>query len=291
MAVFERTFRRYQGHVTPEIWRFLVIPHYAFKDIFKSKWLVFFYGLCFLFPLILAVRIYLSNNLGALESMFGSGIPEGTFQVSAETFRIFLYVQGVLSFLLSLIIGPGLISRDLANNGLPLYLSRPISRTQYVLGKMSVIFILLSGVSWVPGLMLYGLQGSLDDGNWMSANLRVAMGLTVGSCVWIVLLALLALALSAWVKWKPVAAFLMCMVFGVGGFFALMVEMMFRRGWGDVGYFFDLGRLIVIVWSGLLDTPPPEGPSVGMAWVALVAVAALLVFILNRKLRAYEVVS
>ena len=50
------------------------------------------------------------------------------------------------------------MSPDLRNNGLPLYLSRPFSRTEYVLGKMSVLLILLSAITWVPGLLLFLFQ-------------------------------------------------------------------------------------------------------------------------------------
>ena len=39
-------------------------------------------------------------------------------------------------------IGPGQVSPDLANNALPLYLARPFSRVEYVLGKMSVLLVL-----------------------------------------------------------------------------------------------------------------------------------------------------
>lgn len=292
MAVHARTFHRYQGPVTPQTWRFLVLPHFIFKDIFKSKLLVFFYALCFLFPLLLAMGIYGSHKLDVLEPLFSPDFLE-QLQVGAGTFEFFLYFQGALAFLLTLFVGPGLISRDLANNGLPLYLSRPISRAEYVIGKISVIFILLSGISWVPGLMLYGLQSTLDEGDWMTRNLRVAFGMTVGAWVWILFLALLALALSAWVRWKPVAAFLMFMIFGVGSFFALMVNLLFfsgarERSWG---YIFDPGRLISIVWSGLLGTHPPDGPPAAVAWIALAAMAAFLLFVLNRKLRAYEVVT
>lgn len=293
MAVFERSFRRFQGTVTPQTWRFLVIPHYAFKDIFKSKLLVFFYALCFIPPLFISIWIYFSNNAdlqNALQSVGGGG---NILQVDADVFRVFLHMQGALAFVLTLIIGPGLISRDLANNGLPLYLSRPISRAEYVIGKLSVLFILLSGISWVPGLMLYGLQSSLDEGDWMNRHLRVALGITVGSWVWILFLGLLALALSAWVKWRPLAAFLIFMIFGVGSFFSAIVNLLFfgRGGTREWGYLFDPGRLVSIVWSGLLGTRAPDGPPVVVAWIGLGAMAAFLLFVLNRKLRAYEVVT
>ena len=46
---------------------------------------------------------------------------------------------------------------------------------------------------------------------------RIASGIFFGAWVWILLLALLALALSAWVKWKPAAGALMFGVFFVAG--------------------------------------------------------------------------
>ena len=42
-------------------------------------------------------------------------------------FQIFVGVQTGLAFLLTVLMGPPLISRDLANNALPLYLCRPLS--------------------------------------------------------------------------------------------------------------------------------------------------------------------
>ena len=65
----------------------------------------------------------------------------------------------MLALFLAAFIGPGQISPDLANNALSLYLARPFSRVEYVLGKMSVLLILMSVMTWVPGLLLFGLQG------------------------------------------------------------------------------------------------------------------------------------
>ena len=40
---------------------------------------------------------------------------------------------------------------------MPLYLARPFSRTEYVLGKASTLVILLSLLTWIPGLFLFGV--------------------------------------------------------------------------------------------------------------------------------------
>ena len=58
------------------------------------------------------------------------------------------------------------ISPDLSNNALPLYLCRPINRTEYILGKMAVLFIPLSCITWIPGLLLFAIQAGLQGQGW-----------------------------------------------------------------------------------------------------------------------------
>jgi len=37
MAVYERNYGRYKGELTPEWSRFLILPRYAWKDVFDSR--------------------------------------------------------------------------------------------------------------------------------------------------------------------------------------------------------------------------------------------------------------
>ena len=95
---------------------------------------------------------------------------------------------------------------DLRNNGLPLYLSRPFSRTEYVLGKMAVLVVLLSLDhldSRAAALLLPGLPGGRRLAG--ATTCGSALAIFVGSWAWILVVSLVALAISAWVKWKPVA--------------------------------------------------------------------------------------
>ena len=75
-------------------------------------------------------------------------------------------LQNGFAFFVTLLVGPPLVSRDLRNNALPLYLCRPFSRTEYVLGKMSVLLILLSAMTWVPQLLLFPFQSYLEGAQW-----------------------------------------------------------------------------------------------------------------------------
>jgi hypothetical protein len=48
--------------------------------------------------------------------------------------------------------------------------------------------------------------------------------------------------------------------------------------------------LIQIVWASLLHLDPVEGPPVFVAWIALFGIIAFSLWMLRRKIRAYEVV-
>src|SRR4029079_3805599 len=159
MAVYEHLYRAYEGEPQSAWSRFLVIPRYALREVFKSKLLTTIYVIWFIYPLVAAILVYLHHNVNAL-SLLQINVRE-LLPIDASFFRTFLEVQGGFAFILTVLVAPPLISRDLSNNALPLYLSRPLSRTEYVLGKMAVIVFLLSLVTWVPGLLVFFFQASL----------------------------------------------------------------------------------------------------------------------------------
>ncbi len=158
MAVYRRTYAAYSGRLTPEWSRFLVLFRYSRRSLFKSRFQTGLFVACFFWPLICLAMIYLANNVAFLQRLGGVG----QFIVIDNVFFFrFMTVQGVLAFLMTAFAGPGLISPDLANGALPLYFCRPFSRSEYALGKASVLAILLSEITWLPGLILFAVQGSL----------------------------------------------------------------------------------------------------------------------------------
>lgn len=288
MAVYERTYKRHTGPLTPLGTRFLVLPRYIFREVFKSRWMLVFFTLCFVFPLLSAVLIHLSNNADFLAFLPEFELP-GFLQMNAEFFDRFLRIQGGCAFAIALFVGPGLISKDLANNGLPLYLSRPFTRTEYVLGKISVLAIILSLVTWVPALLLMTMHANYVGFGWLAENARIVLGVFVGSWIWILTLGLLALAISAWVKWRPVAAFAMLFVMLAGEFFgSLLINSLFRT---DYGSLISLRVLIREVWSSLLGLSDADSLPIIAVTISLGLLIGFLLFLLYRKIRAYEVVK
>jgi ABC-2 type transport system permease protein len=288
MAVYERTYHRYDGPLTTPRRRFLVVPRYALAEVMRSRAFVMFYLLCFLPPFAGLIAIYLRHNLSALKLL---NVPldrlRDALPIDARFFAGGLALQGFLAFVLAVVVAPALISPDLRNNGLALYLSRPFSRAEYVSGKLAVLALLISTITWIPGILLYLLQGYLEGAGWFVAQGRALGALFAGSWLLIVSLSLLALAVSAWVKWKPVARIVLLILFFVMNGFGRVMEMALGTWWSEL---LSMRVVIETVWAGLFGLAPPTGMPVAAALTTLVAGSLLCLGLLLRRVRAYEVV-
>jgi ABC-2 type transport system permease protein len=284
--VYKRTYKRYEGAFTPGWSRFLIVPKSSFTRLFQSKFLVMYLVACFFYPLGCAVFIYLSHNLTFLQTF---NIPIGqALSINARFFQFFCGFQSALAYLLTAFVGPGLVAPDLANNALPLYFCRPFTRTEYVLGKMSVLMILLSLITWVPGLLLFLIQSSLAGSEWLHSNLWIAGAIFGGLFLWDVVLSLIALALSAWVKWRIAAGALILGVFFAGAGFGAAINSIVRTKYGGL---IDLAQVMSNIWAKMFrDDAVPDVP-VADSWAVLALVCALCLWLLARRVKAFEVVK
>jgi ABC-2 type transport system permease protein len=284
MAVYRHNYKPYSGTLTPAWSRCLVLFRYSRRNLFRSKFQTALFVACFFFPVLSLFTIYLVHSASFLQQL---GISSRLISIDNRFFFYFVNVQGVLAFLLTAFAGPGLISPDLANGALPLYFCRPFSRAEYVLGKSSVLAILLSQITWIPGLILFAVQASFAGPRWTWDNLWIAGSVVGSSLIWIAVLSLLAMALSAWVKWRIVAGALLLavMFFGIG--FAQAVNAVMQT---ELGYFLNLGYLMTTVEKALFQFGDGSQISVTGACVALLGYCGICLVLLMRKVRAYEVV-
>src|SRR5579872_4789791 len=284
MAVYRRSYRSYSGALTAPWSRFLVLFRYSRRDLFRSKLQTGFFVACFFYPVACVIMIYLAHSVSFLAKF---GIPPSILSIDNMFFFRFMSVQGVLAFLMTAFAGPGLISPDLANGALPLYFCRSFSRAEYVLGKSSVLAILLSQITWVPGLVLFIMQASLAGAGWTWTHLWIAGSLVLSSLLWIAMLSLLAMALSAWVKWRIVAGALLLAVMFFGAGFAQAINTVLQT---ESGHFFNVAYLMTTVWNSLFQLDAEHAIPVAQAWTALLLYCAICLGLLMRKVRAYEVV-
>jgi hypothetical protein len=111
MAVYKRTYQRYTGELTPSWSRFLILYRYSRQTLLRSRLLTGFYVLCFFYPLLCAIEIYLLHNLDFV-AKYGLDITR-FLAVDNRFFFYFMDVQGVLAFILTAFTGPGLVSHFL----------------------------------------------------------------------------------------------------------------------------------------------------------------------------------
>lgn len=285
MAIYRRSYKPYTGRLTASWSRWLVLFRYSRRNLFRSKVQTALFTICFFYPLLCLGGIYLAHNLTFLARI---GISANLISIDNRFFFRLLAAQGVLAFLLTAFIGPGLISPDLANGALPLYFCRPFSRTEYVVGKGSVLAITLSQITWIPGLVLFAIQAGFAGPRWAWDNLWIAGSLLLGSLIWIAILSLLAMALSAWVKWRIVAGALLLGVMFFGAGFGQAINAVLRI---QTGYFLNVAYLMNEVWSDLFRVYTEQWISTTDAWIALLIYCAICLALLMRKVRAYEVVK
>ncbi|HEX5875497.1 MAG TPA: hypothetical protein VFY60_12690 [Pyrinomonadaceae bacterium] len=305
MAVYEQTYKRYAGALTPEWSRFLIIPRHAYRGVFNSKLFTAFYVICFLPILVEAVLIYLHHNVTALAIM--SINAKELIPIDGSFFQTFVNIQGGFAFFVALLVGPPLVSRDLRNNALPLYLCRPFSRTEYVVGKMSVLLILLSAITWIPQLLLFFFQSYLEGFAWFRSNFWMASAIFIAGGVWILLLALMSQTVSALLKWRIVASGALLGIFFIPSVLGAFINEVFLTRWGNI---ISIGQLMNNVTAGLFGTFDRlwdkrtirdfDGtvlrevlllePPLWASWTVLFILCAICLALLSWKVKAYEVV-
>jgi len=292
MAVYKRRYNSYTGSLTPEWSRFFVLTRYAFADLFKSRFFVILLVLCMVPCLFFAGYIFIANNqtVQLLMQLRSADL----FSVESQYFIVIVMVQTQAAFLLNCWVGPVLIAGDLTNGALPLFLSRPFGRGDYVLGKLAVLGLLLSAVTWIPCLLLFSLQAGLAMNGWIWSHLWMVFPIVLCSAIWILMLSLISLAVSAWVKLRIVATGVIFISFFIPAGLGEMFNAIMGTYWGRLLNFSYMFRLILAKGfrerSALLGTFGWDEIPVPAAWGVLIFVCLLSLVILNARLRAREAV-
>jgi ABC-2 type transport system permease protein len=286
MAVYKRTYKGYEGGLTAEWSRFMILPRYSYARLFQSKFLLMFLAVCALYPIGAAGFIYIAHNVSFLKAINPQA--GNLLEVNEKFFVYFCNFQATMAFLLTAMVGPSLVSPDVTNNAMPLYLCRPFTRSEYVLGRMTVLMYLLAFITWIPGLILFGIQADMAGWDWTKTHFWIAWGLFAGLFVWSVVLSLIALAISAWVRWKIAAGGLILGVFFAGAGFGAAINAVMRT---KNGALIDIVQMMATVWGQLLHDEPSNGISATEAWTVLALVSAICLWLLSKKVRAFEVVK
>jgi len=271
----------------------------------RLLWGLFALGLLVFFFFFYAqyLVVWITNQL-ATETVRFAGIPVTIGNLTkffdrlalngtAHTFGNFIWYQGYVLVILLALAGSVLVGNDFFHGSLPFYLSKPIGRWHYVLGKCLAIGVFVNLLVTLPAIGLWVEAGVLYD--WQTYyldNFDLLLGILGYGLVLTITLSLLVVATAVWVR----RAVPMVMIW--------MGLFVFLRMLGDqLGREVDPRWRLIDLWNSLYlcglsclraehgTIRPTPQPEFWEAWLMVGIVCGVCLLYLRRRVQAVEIVS
>ena len=281
MPIHTQNYRHWEGTLNPSHYtRWWVIAKAELKLLAQRKIVRLIVAIPpVIYILAHAVIIYIVNQFP------GSVLP---INIDVVFFKNFLFNASLFIALIAVFGGSGLIATDLKNNTLSLYLSKPISWIDYLIGKFAVMGILLSCLTLIPGLLLFLEHVLLTDTPFLKENYWMPFSIIAYSIIIILVSSLLMLVFSSLTSNSRYAIIGFCAVwFGTPVIYEIL-KVITRTS----------KVALVSIWANydILGTAlfaVSRNYAVHWVWALLtqIALIALCIFVLHRRIRAVEIVK
>jgi len=281
MPIYDQGYRRYEARAPLRKARFWPITREALRLVLSKRAFLGLIAAAFLPFVVRVIQIYIVTRFPEA----GRILP-----VDGRLFGDFLNQQIGFAILLSIFGASGLVANDLRTGAILAYLSRPLTRRDYVLGKLLVPLLLNLAVTLVPGVLLYLSGLSLAPELYLKWELAwIGPAIVVHGLAISLVVSLLTLAISSLSRSARVAGLgLFGMIAGLE-----MVRLVLQQGFRQkyamlLSVQTDL-RAIGVVLFGLSD----RDVAVAWGWAALVLALLSLacLAILRSRVRAVEIVT
>jgi ABC-type transport system involved in multi-copper enzyme maturation permease subunit len=213
---------------------------------------------------------------------------------NAETYRNFFWYQGYIVMVVLALAGSLLVGNDIRHGSMPFYLSKPISRWHYLLGKGLAVGVFINMMTTGPALVLFVQYGLLDSWGYFLDHAQLFLGILGYGLVLTVTFSLLLLATASWLKRTVPMIMTWATIFLFPRLLApLLVELLgFDPRWRLI----DLWHNAYLVGSWCLgldmESVRPSGqPAFYQAALVLAAVWAVCLAYLARRMSAVEIVT
>ena len=279
MPIHDQGYRRYGGVRIPKGRAWLIIARSGIRSMLSRRAFVALLCLSWLPFLVRAVQIYAATNLPQAEFLAPTG----------ETFRQFLSQQDVFLFFITVYAGAGLIANDRRANALQIYLSKPLTRVEYIVGKLAVLFAFLLAVTWVPAILLLVVQ-LLFAGNFtfLLGNLYLFPAITLFAFVEALTVALAMLALSSLSRSSRYVGILYAALL----FFTQAMTVVMRGVMGNSGLaWMSLTNCLEQLGNAIFRMPPRYDAPLVLCLATIGLVIAVALAVLERRVRGVEVIA
>lgn len=279
MPIHDQGYRRYGGSRASHGRAWLVIARNGVMTLLRKRAFIGLLILSWLPFVVRTVQIYAAANLPQVEFL----------APSRETFRQFLEQQSVFVFFITVYAGAGLIANDRRANALQIYLSKPLTRAEYVFGKLAVLTTFLLAVTWVPAVLLLVVQvlfaGSFG---FVVENLMLLPAITVFAFVQVITVSAAMLALSSLSKSsRYVGVLYAALIFFSQAIYGVLYALTRDSRWAWISLPNDLAT----IGDALFRLPGRFDMPLVVAVIAVGAVLAISGVVLERRVRGIEVIS
>ncbi len=278
MPIHDQGYRRYTGRREPYGRAWWVIARSELMARLRERRFLALLLFAWLPLVVRAVQIYVST----------------TFQQAAflgpttQMFRDFLDQQGIFVFLVTIYAGSGLVANDRRANALQIYLSKPLTRVEYVAGKLVMLVVPLIAVTWLPAILLLLLQMMFaGDTAFLRDHLFLFPAITLYSAIWVLLSAFAVLALSSLSRSARFVAILYAgIIFFTAAMYQALRAMTGSRTWVLV----SPGETLDVIADAVFRIPGAPAVPVFVAVAGVAVLVGISVLVLERRIRAVEVV-
>jgi ABC-2 type transport system permease protein len=175
--IADRTYRHYDGPLRTHAARWWVVALATIRANLRKPTFWIPAGLVFLSYIVHALLLYFLRD--QIEQMGADpSILPGQQTIFRDTLWRGLTWTWLPLFLVALVAGSGSLAADNRANALLVYLSKPITKTDYLVGKWAGVFVLLAGVSVTPAVLTflflfaaYNSEGFLQNNPWLFPRL------------------------------------------------------------------------------------------------------------------------
>jgi ABC-2 type transport system permease protein len=282
MPIHDQGYRRYGGNKTRTGTGWMVIARAGIRTMVSKK---AFLGLLLVswFPFFVrAVQFYAAANL--------TTIPQASILTpSADTFRQFLEQQRTFVFFVTVYVGAGLIANDRRANALQIYLSKPLTRAEYVFGKLAILITFLALVTWLPAIVLLIVQIAFAGNfTFFRANVFLFPAITLFAFLEVIVASSTMLALSSLSKSSRYVAILYAaVIFFTQAVYGVLYAVTRSTSFSWLSFSTNLSQIgdMIFRQPQRYDTPWP------VALLMIVLLVVLSGVILERRVRGVEVVA
>ncbi|HKK71747.1 MAG TPA: ABC transporter permease subunit [Candidatus Krumholzibacteria bacterium] len=285
MPIYEQGYQRWNGELQERPLRWWPIVRQGVMAYLPQRKYLLLLGLAWIQKIFDGVQVYGRLKGGeVLEGLLGARVDAGMpfFWASMDNSMIWVVIFTIM-------VGSDLIAADRRGKALQLYFSKPITRNDYIVGKIGVIATFLLLTTWLPILLLWLFAVMIEPTTAYFARVwSVPLLMTVYSVLLVATAGMIMLAVSATAQRSVFISVTWIVLFGYG--FVPVIELVQAitgfEAWSLINMAGNLGQ-IGAWWFGAetgFDVPPVL--ALGAVLVGIVAAY----WWLRRKIEPVEVV-